>query len=197
MDEKLAEAHEILARAKFSYDWDWAGAEKEFRRARELNPSVRGFPFDSHAGLLAATGRFDESVAEIKRIHGLDPNPGHSHFDLGFVLYWARRYDEASEHFQKAIQANSATLAHFFLRFAYAQKSRFKEAVEGFEAARVTPEGNAGALAGLSYGYALAGRKDDAIRLLRELEEGYKQPFVRFPTRVPAAMRLPRTGLVL
>jgi len=101
MDEKLAEAHEILARAKFSYDWDWAGAEKEFRRARELNPSVRGFPFDSHAGLLAATGRFDESVAEIKRIHGLDPNPGHSHFDLGFVLYWARRYDEASEHFQR------------------------------------------------------------------------------------------------
>jgi tetratricopeptide (TPR) repeat protein len=58
MDEQLAEAHEILARAKFSYDWDWTEAQKEFRRARELNPSVRGFPFDSYAGLLAATGRF-------------------------------------------------------------------------------------------------------------------------------------------
>jgi tetratricopeptide (TPR) repeat protein len=126
MDEKLAEAHEILARAKFSHDWDWAGAEKKFRRARELNPSVRGFPFDSYAGLLAATGRFDESVAEIKRINELDPNPSRSHFDLGFVLYWARRYDEAIEHFQKAIQANSAAPAHFFLGFAYAQKSRFR-----------------------------------------------------------------------
>ena len=41
-------------------------------------------------------------------------------------------------------------------------------------------------MAGLSYGYALAGRKDEAIRLLRELEEGYKRPFVRFPTGVPA-----------
>ncbi len=78
------------------------------------------------------------------------------------------------------------TPTYFFLGFAYAHKSRFKEAVEEFEAARVTTERNAGAVAGLSYSYALAGRKDETVRLLRELEEGYKQPFVRFPTRVPA-----------
>ncbi|MFY9531110.1 MAG: hypothetical protein WAR24_19565, partial [Candidatus Acidiferrales bacterium] len=83
IDEQLAEAHDVLAQAKFGFDWDWSGAEAEFRRARELNPKIGGFPFSSYAGLLAAVGRFDESLDETKRVSELNPNAGRSHFDLG------------------------------------------------------------------------------------------------------------------
>lgn len=184
IDEKQAEAHQLLAQAMFWFDWDWSGAEREFRRARELSPNIRGSFFANYAALLAASGRFDDALAEVKRINDLDPDPGRANFGLGFILYWARRHNEAIEHYRKPIEANpQAPISHFYLGFAYAQKSLFKEAIEQFE--KVAADRNAGAVAALGYGYAAAGNKEQAMAILKQLEDGYNHPFVHFPTGVP------------
>lgn len=184
IDEKQAEAHQLLAQAMFWFDWDWSGAEREFRRARELNPNIRGSFFANYAALLAASGRFDDALAEVKRINDLDPDPGRANFGLGFILYWARRHDEAIEHYWKPIEANpQARISHFYLGFAYVQKSRFQDALAEFE--KAAADRNAGAVAALGYGYAAAGNKERAMAILKELEDGYKHRFVHFPTGVP------------
>jgi len=186
IDEKQADAHQLLAQAIFLFDWDWSGAEREFRRARELNPNIRGSFFANYAALLAASGRFDDALAEVRWINELDPDPARANFGLGFILYWARHHDEAIEHYRKAIEANpQAWISHFYLGFAYVQKSRFQDAIAEFERNAGESGRNAGAVAALAYGYAAAGNKAQATAILKELEDGYKQPFVHFPTGVP------------
>ncbi|HEY6119073.1 MAG TPA: protein kinase, partial [Pyrinomonadaceae bacterium] len=102
IDETLAEAHTMLAMVLLQYDWNWSAAEREFRRAIELDPNYsvgRSFL----AWHLAAMGRFDESIAEDKRALNLDPLSPAVNADLGWDLYFARRYDEAIEQLLKAV----------------------------------------------------------------------------------------------
>ncbi len=94
LDEELAEAHAALGVILFSHDWDWAGAERAVRRAIALNPS----DVDARlvwANHLAAFGRVDEAVAEIRRTREMDPLSLVINRDVGRILYYARRYDEA------------------------------------------------------------------------------------------------------
>ncbi|OLE55252.1 MAG: hypothetical protein AUG51_04010 [Acidobacteria bacterium 13_1_20CM_3_53_8] len=97
----LPEGHTSLALIVWLYDWDWGGADSEFRRAIELNPN---YPLAHHwYGLfLGEMGRFDEAVAEEKRALQLDPVSVPIIADLGRVYFFARRYDEALEQFMKA-----------------------------------------------------------------------------------------------
>ena len=92
----------MLAMIRLQYDWDWLAAEREFRRAIEIDPNYalgRSFL----AWHLAAMGRFDESIAEDKRALDLDPLSPAVNADLGWDLYFARRYDEAIEQLRKAV----------------------------------------------------------------------------------------------
>ncbi|MBI3950523.1 MAG: tetratricopeptide repeat protein [Acidobacteria bacterium] len=90
IDETLAEAHTSLAWVKMDYDWDWAGAEREYQRAIELNPSHWQAHF-WYGFYLAAMGRFDEAVAEMKRAQELDPLSLVINTHIGLALYWARQ----------------------------------------------------------------------------------------------------------
>src|SRR5438105_2515259 len=103
LDDSLAEAHTSLAYARWLGDLDWRGAEREFRRALELSASY----VTAHqwfAEYLAALGRHAEALVEIKRAQQLDPLSVPVNRAVGWVLYYARRYDEAIEEFQKTLE---------------------------------------------------------------------------------------------
>lgn len=108
IDETLAEAHNSLALVHWLYDWDWAAADREFRRAIELKPSY----VTAHhwrALFLGEMGRFEEAEAEIKLALMLDPVSPPVLADYGRVLFWQRRYDEAVEKYRMV-----AEMGNFF-----------------------------------------------------------------------------------
>ncbi|MET0626679.1 MAG: protein kinase [Pyrinomonadaceae bacterium] len=107
LDEGLAEAHTSLALVHWLYDWDWAAADREFRKAIELNP---GYVTAHHwRGLfLGEMGRFDEAEAEMQKALERDPISAPVYADYGRVLYWARRYDEALEKYRKASEMSAS-----------------------------------------------------------------------------------------
>jgi DNA-binding winged helix-turn-helix (wHTH) protein/TolB-like protein/Tfp pilus assembly protein PilF len=128
IDEKLAEAHASLGNLKLFHDYDWAGAEKEFKRSIELNPNC---PAAHHwyAYHLAATGRLEEAIDEIRKARELDPLSLAINTDVGHVFYLARRYDEAIAACQNTLEIDPHFInAHSCLAIAYARKGMRDEA---------------------------------------------------------------------
>ncbi|MGH9861879.1 MAG: tetratricopeptide repeat protein [Candidatus Acidiferrales bacterium] len=181
--DHLAGGHLWLAAAYYQFEWDWAGAEREFRRALELNPreaAAQRF----YARFCASLGRFEEALAAVRRSQALESNPSPAYSTLGLVSFWARRYDEAIENYQKILAANPANqTARVYVGLARAQKGQSTDALAELE--KGAADRNASAVAALAYGYALAGRREEALKLLKELIEGARKPFTRFPTVVP------------
>ncbi|HEX5438343.1 MAG TPA: protein kinase, partial [Gemmatimonadaceae bacterium] len=105
LDESVAEVHVALAWCLFIYDWDWAAAEREYRRAIELDPRYApGHQW--YALLLASQGRADESVAEANRALELDTASVSVRRAVAWVNYYARRYDQARYHAERAVAMN-------------------------------------------------------------------------------------------
>jgi serine/threonine-protein kinase len=172
IDDGLGEAHYSLASIKMRQDWDWAGAEREFKRAIELNPESA----ESHAGyanLLVGLGRFDEAIGEARRSQKLDPL---SAVDLGEILYLARRYDEAIAEFQQALETSHTALPHLELGDVYVQQGRYEEALAEMPKARALVE-RPRQLARIGYVYAAAGKRDEAIKILAEVEGSTSQRY--------------------
>lgn len=189
LDDTLAEAHTSLADARFRGDWDWPGAEREFRRALELKPNYA----EGHAWYsqyLVAMGRFEESIAEGKRAQELDPVSPSISRTLGFDYYFARRYDQAVEEYQRALELDpNFFFAHWLLGLAYARQSMFEQAIaESRKAVELSGHGP-GALGGLGYVYAVSGRRDEARQVLDELKELAKRRYVS-PNSVAAIYSL-------
>ena len=131
LDPNLAEVHTSLALVKWLYDWDWAGADSEFRRAIELDPHY----VTAHHwyGLyLGEMGRGDESIAELKRALELDPVSLAVYADLGRVYYWARRYDEALRQYHHAFEMEP-TFGTIYAEYRYVLEAK-KMYVEWFAA---------------------------------------------------------------
>jgi TolB-like protein/Tfp pilus assembly protein PilF len=103
LDETLAEAHSALAYVKSFYDWDWPGAEREFRRAIEIDPNYAS-AHHWYSLYLEATGRLDEAIAETKRAQEADPLSLISSVAAAQAFYFARRYDQAIEQSRKALE---------------------------------------------------------------------------------------------
>src|SRR5437899_2590089 len=103
IDEGLSEAHAALAYITAYYDWDLHGAEREFQRALELNPS-NAAAHHSYSRLLAATGRVDEALAEIKRSEALDPVSPLLQANTAKILYFGGRYDQAIEQLHRTLE---------------------------------------------------------------------------------------------
>ena len=108
LDDGLAEAHTSLAAVKVFGDWDWAGAETEFKRALDLNPNYA--PAHHWYGniLLGPLGRHEEAIGELKRAQSLDPLSLIINTDVGFAYYLARRYDDAFAQYQKVVAIDPA-----------------------------------------------------------------------------------------
>jgi TolB-like protein/DNA-binding winged helix-turn-helix (wHTH) protein len=129
LDDGLASAHYVLATAHAWYDWDWAGAEREFRRGLELNPQD-ALGRNWHGGYLSLLGRHDEAIAEHERARQLDPLSLIVNANLTRALYWARRYDEAIVQARKTLELDrDFGVALFWLEGALRHRGLMEEAV--------------------------------------------------------------------
>ena len=178
LDDTLAEAHGSLASVKSSYDWDWSGADKEIRRAIELNPSYAD-AHRLHGEVLWQTGRLDEAIAEIKRTLELDPLSINDNATLGIAFFLARQYDRAIEQEAKTLELDPTfVLAYYFRGVAYSKKSMYEQGVAEFDKGMAISPVNPVALTGLGYGYAVTGRRAEAQKVLDKLNELSKHEYV-------------------
>ena len=177
IDDQLAEAYASMGLIHFQYNWNWTGAEREFRRAIKLNQNYA----TAHHWLafnLEAVERLDEAVAEIKLAQELDPLSLIINTNLGQALYFARRYDEAATELHRAIEMNPHfSRAHLSLGLVYEQKRMYEEAIAEFQKARHLDE-IPWTLSGLGHAYAISGKRNEAEKIIAELKELSRRRFV-------------------
>jgi len=173
LDDSLAEAHTALAWVLYSYDWDWAGAEHEFQRALSLNPNYSEAHL-AYSQLLMAAGRSTEAVAEVRRAAELDPLFPSLRANIGEVYSCAGRHEEAIEQLRNATELNpDYDVAYTELGFAYLRKGMYPEAFANIEKALAMEKEDLYLIlhkVDLAYAYAAAGRKNEARKMLSELE---------------------------
>ncbi|HKQ53900.1 MAG TPA: tetratricopeptide repeat protein [Pyrinomonadaceae bacterium] len=177
LDGTLAEAHASLGYVRL-FDWDWSEAEKEYRRAVELNPN---YPTARHwyALYLTAMGRHAEAVAEIKRAQELDPLSLPIGVGVGWHFFLTRSYDRAIAEYQGVLEMEpNFYMAHLWLGLAYAHKGLFAEALEEYERATALSGGGPLVLAAEAHAHALSGEHAKARLLLDELQELSKERYV-------------------
>jgi DNA-binding winged helix-turn-helix (wHTH) protein/Tfp pilus assembly protein PilF len=132
LDSNLAEGYAVLGELKFTYDWDFAGAEKDLLRAIELERNC-DLAHEQYASYLVARGRFEEAIAEIRTALEIDPNSLMYQLNNGRILYQARRYDEAVTQLKRLIEVNEDyAIAHSWLLLVYEMKGDDAQAYEWF-----------------------------------------------------------------
>jgi len=178
IDQNLAEAHASLGRIKLHYEWDWSAAEKELRRALELNPR---YPtgLEWYSLYLMIMGRFDEAIVEAKKALELDPLSLIINAVLGGIYYFAGMIPESIEQFRKTVEIDPQfSVTYLFQAGALEAMGRRQDAVDSLKKlVRLT--GNSPFALGYYGGaLALAGQKDQALKILDDLIELSKKRFV-------------------
>ena len=167
LDDGLAEAHASLGFTRFHFDWDWEGAARELQRARELNPSY-ATARQWYAEILSARGKHAEALDEIRLARETDPLSVVIQANLGRLLLFARRYDEAVQELeQAALMDRQFAWAYALLALARAHAGRTGEATAAAETARAL---SGGASEPLAYVEALRGDRSAARGRLRAIE---------------------------
>lgn len=171
LDDRIALAHLVLAEIERD-NWNWSGAEGQYRRTNELNPNLAE-GHEAYAIYLSVLGRHDDAIAEIKRAAELDPLRLHTQVTLGAVYYNARRYDEATGALRKALDLDAnSPVAHAWLGIVNAARGSFGEALADYR--RAIELGDTTTATRSYYGYALArnGQADEASEIARQLRSG-------------------------
>src|SRR5207247_827039 len=167
IDDNLSEAHTALALIVQNYDWDWQTAEKEFRRAIELNPNY-ATAHHWYAEHLMWRGRFDEGLEESERASQLDPLSLIIAADNGAILYYSRQYDRAIEKWRSVQDMDPEFPRAQLILDAYTEKQMFAEALTNLERARrISPP--AWYWANTAYIYGHSGQSERAHQALHEL----------------------------
>ena len=175
IDDRLAAAHTALGHIKVQYEYDWAGAEREYQRAIELNPNYANAHL-FYAIYLAMMGRFDEGLAEIRRAQELEPISLFIHANVGAILNAARRYDEAINQAKSVLEMNpNLDHARFMLGVAYLHKGMYEQAIAELHKLTTPPYSYSGEL---GQAYALSGRRSEALKEIDRLQEMSKQRYV-------------------
>ena len=170
LDESLAEAHASLALIAENYDYDWQTAEKEHRRAIQLDPSY-ATAHQWYAEFLSWQGRFDQALAESERARQLDPLSLIIATDHASILYFARQYDQAILQSRTVLDMDPNFIrARGILIHAYVQTGKFPEALHEVEQWKGEPEAT-WAWGWKAYVYGLWGRTADAEHALAKFEQ--------------------------
>jgi len=178
LDDTLAEAHTSLAQVLYSYDLDFDGSIREFRRAIELNPNYATAHHWLGVGPLIRSGRFDEAIVEGKLAVELDPLSLINNADLGNDYFLARRYDEAIEQVRRTLEMDPGFYsAYLALGQALEMKGARDAAIEEYQKARALND-DPSILALLGHAYASSGNKTEAVKILGQLQELSKQRYV-------------------
>jgi DNA-binding winged helix-turn-helix (wHTH) protein/TolB-like protein/Flp pilus assembly protein TadD len=178
LDDTLSEAHAALGSLQLYFYWNPTAAESEFKRAIELNPNSADAHY-KYSYCLVVSGHPEEAIAEIKRAQELDPLSLAIMADAGEIYYFARRADASVEQLRKAVDMDpNFVRAHFLLGRALEQKRDFQGAVAEFQMAAALSQNSNEMLAALGQGYAAWGRRDEAQRVLDQLEGRSKQGYI-------------------
>jgi serine/threonine-protein kinase len=176
-DEQLVQARAMSGWYDLWYAWNWDGAKNQFRTAVGLNPNEYLSHF-FYSWYLSAWGRFDESIAEGKRMVELQPLSPEETAMYGLMFYYAGRYDEAIAQSHKALDLDpNYPFGHLFLGFCDIQKGNFAKAVGAYKKAHELFNAP-WSLARLGYAYARAGDRKDAMIVLDSLREQGKRMYV-------------------
>jgi TolB-like protein/DNA-binding winged helix-turn-helix (wHTH) protein/Tfp pilus assembly protein PilF len=170
LDASLGEAHASLAYALDLYGWDWVAAETEYKQAIQLNPGY-ATAHQWYSWHLFMVGRDDDALTELRRAESLDPLSLIINADIADALCVAHRYDEAVEQSEKTLKmdANFA-VGHYELGQALVQKHMYDRAIVELQKA-IELSGHSGAFdSNLGYAYAVSGRKEEALKIVDELE---------------------------
>jgi eukaryotic-like serine/threonine-protein kinase len=173
LDESLAEAHTSLASIKLFYDWDWAGGEIELKRAMELDPGY-SLAYRVYGGYLTMVGRHAEALPYFQKARELDPLYERNYIAEGYTDFMAHKYDEAIEQYRKGFEIEPDPMAYFGLVLSLAQKGDYATAISEAEKSTKLTDSPL-LLTSLASAYARAGRRADAMRVLRQLELISKQ----------------------
>jgi serine/threonine-protein kinase len=178
IDNHLAEGHASLGRIKLHYDWDWSAAEKELKRALELNPRY-ATGLEWYALYLMIMGRFDEAIAEAKKALELDSLSLIINAVLGGVYYFAGMLPESIEQFRRTIEIDPQfSVTYLFQAGALEAMGREKEAVDSLKKLVMLTGKSPFALGYYGGALALAGQKDQALKILDDLEQLSRKRFV-------------------
>jgi serine/threonine-protein kinase len=178
IDDSIASAHTSLAYIRHRFDWDWPGAEKEFKRAIELNPNY-ATAHQWYAFFLATMGRMDEAIAEAKLAQQIDPLSLVMNSALGRIYHFARQYDRAIEQFRKTIDMDpNFASAHFDIAESYVVKRMYAEAIAEYRKGLAISGRNLTYLSELGWAHAQAGNTTEAMKILNQLEEISRQSYV-------------------
>jgi eukaryotic-like serine/threonine-protein kinase len=183
LDDSLAEAHASLAIIAETLEWDWPTAEREYKRALELNP---GYAAGHHwyASYLMYLGRTEEGLTEAKRARELDPLSLAINNALGGRLLLAGRENEAIEQIQKTLEMDpNFAPAHTQLGWAYLKKGMNDEAIAEFQKGVALSGSDPEESVDLGYAFAVTGKRDEAKRILARLKRKRERGFV-----APAAL---------
>lgn len=170
LDESLADAHRALASIKLD-EWDWAGTEREYKRAIELDPNL----MNAHTGysvyLSLVMEQHADALAEMKLAQELDPLDIRLRAWEGGTLYQARRYDEAIAKLQEVIRLEpDIIIAHVYLGYAYAMKGRYAEAITEYQKSMSLDKENSADLCFMGYALAMSGKRGEALAVLNKLK---------------------------
>jgi eukaryotic-like serine/threonine-protein kinase len=178
LDETLAEAHTSLAWVTFIYDWDWRAADREFRRAIELNPRY-STARQWYAWYLMAMGRFDEALAEGRVAVELDSGSVSIRRSLGWLQYYSRQSEAALENLRRALTMDpTAEETHRLLALVYLQQGRYDDAAAAFREAIANSGNPVLAISGLGHVAVQRGRPDEARKVLGDLQERARSQYV-------------------
>ena len=175
IDPALAEAHVSLGLLVAWLDYDWPGAEREFKRAFELNANYP--PAHLWYGYyLMGLGNFDQSIAEIKRAIELDPLSAEANTCLGIALLDGHRYDEALQQLRTTVEAEpDYWLAHLYFARALEKKGELSAAIAELKKTMLIEGAPAEVVSALGYAYAVSGNKAEAEKIILQLKEQSEQ----------------------
>jgi TolB-like protein/DNA-binding winged helix-turn-helix (wHTH) protein/Tfp pilus assembly protein PilF len=171
LDSSLADAHNSIAYVKLTYDWDWTGAEAEFKRSLALNP---GYAHGHHwyAHLLLSSGRGEEALTESNRALELDPVSPIINLHLGWHYLYTKQYDRALEQLAKTLELDQDyALAHWYRGLAYEQKKMYPEALREMGRAKDLLPTNLAVQCDIGHVYAVSGDKGSAEKVIAGLKE--------------------------
>jgi len=178
IDETLDEARATLGWIHATYDWDWAGAEKEFQRALELDPD-NGLATSRYTVLLEATGRMDEALARVRRAQELEPASLIISSVVGRRFFYARRYDQALAELRRALELDpNFVQAHLYLGWVYERDRKFEEAIAELLKAYTLSDGESETAGALGHAYAVAGRTAEAEKIIASMKEQRSRRYV-------------------
>ena len=177
LDDSIGEAHDTLGSLSWRYGWDWNAAEREFDQAIALAPSY-SCAHEDRSQYLGFIGRRAEALAEIAKSNEIDPGPSSVMAEAG-VYYQLRDYEGLVEAARRGVVSNpNEWVEHYNLGVGYEGTGKRLEALSEYQTAVEMSEGDQDALAALAHAYALIGRRAEAQKMLRDLEQKSKRDYV-------------------